>query len=245
MKNANRLIQNGAGCFAVLLAVALITGCQSAKPQASTNASAAAAAAPATPAPAVAPVAAPAVSAPVAATAPATSTPAEAAAPAAAPAAASTNPVAVTPPVRIKAGVTDKMTDAEGNVWLADEGFADGETYAVDDATITNTTDQVLYRTERYSMTAYNFLVPNGQYTVKLHFAEVYTGISGPGDRVFSFNVQGHEFKDFDIWVKAGGFDKAYIESVDVEVTNGTLNITFTPNVENPKINGIEILPRS
>jgi hypothetical protein len=94
-------------------------------------------------------------------------------------------------------------------------------------------------------MTAYNFAVPNGQYTVKLHFAEVYSGIGGPGDRVFSFNVQGHEFKDFDIWVKAGGFSKAYVESVDVDVTNGTLNITFTPNAENPKINGIEILPRS
>ena len=137
------------------------------------------------------------------------------------------------------------MTDTEGNVWVADEGFADGETYEVDDAAVTNTTDPALYRTERYSMTAYSFAVPNGKYTVKLHFAEVFSGITGPGDRVFSFNVQGHEFKDFDIWVKAGGPDKAYVESVDVEVTDGKLNITFTPNVENPKINGIEILPRS
>jgi len=94
-------------------------------------------------------------------------------------------------------------------------------------------------------MTAYSFAVPNGKYTVKLLFAEVYSGITGPGDRVFSFNVQGHDFKDFDIWVKAGGFDKAYVESVNVEVTDGKLNITFTPNVENPKICGIEILPRT
>jgi len=137
------------------------------------------------------------------------------------------------------------MTDSEGNVWLADEGFADGNSYEADDANVTNTTDPTLYRTERYSMTAYTFDVPNGKYTVKLLFAEVYSGISGPGDRVFSFNVQGQEFKDFDIWVKAGGFNKAYVESVDVEVTDGKLNITFTPNVENPKINGIEILPRS
>ena len=137
------------------------------------------------------------------------------------------------------------MTDSEGNVWLADEGYADGDTYEADDASVTNTPDPALYRTERYSMTAYNFAVPNGKYTVKLLFAEVYSGIAGPGDRVFSFNVQGHEFKDFDIWVKAGGFDKAYVESVAVEVTDGKLNITFTPNVENPKINGIEILPRS
>ena len=80
---------------------------------------------------------------------------------------------------------------------------------------------------------------------MKLHFAEVYSGITGPGMRVFSFNVQGHEFKDFDIWAKAGGFDKAYVQSADVEVTGGKLDITFTPNLENPKVCGIEILPRT
>jgi hypothetical protein len=249
MKNTKCLIRKWAGGFAILLAFALITGCQSAKPV-STAENSSAAAAPATETPAAAaPAAAPAAAA---TTAPAT-TPAQPAAPApaaapaaaAAPTATTTSLVSVTPPVRIKCGVTEGLKDSEGNAWVADEGFADGETYEVEDAEITNTTDQVLYRTERYSMTAYNFAVPNGQYTVKLHFAEVYSGIGGPGDRVFSFNVQGHEFKDFDIWVKAGGFSKAYVESVDVEVTNGTLNITFTPNAENPKINGIEILPRS
>jgi Malectin domain len=241
MKNKKCLKWEWAGGFAVILAVALITGCQSAKPV-STAANTPAAAAPATQTP---PPAAPAT-APAQPAAPAAApTAAPAATPVAAPAATATNAVAVTPPVRIKAGVTESMKDSEGNVWVADEGFADGETYEVDDASITNTTDPALYRTERYSMTAYNFAVPNGKYTVKLHFAEVYENIGGPGDRVFSFNVQGHEFKDFDIWVKAGGFDKAYVESVDVDVTNGTLNITFTPNVENPKINGIEILPRT
>ena len=154
-------------------------------------------------------------------------------------------PAVVTPPVRIKAGATEQMKDSAGNVWLPDQGFADGQTYAVTNAAVTNTPDAALYRSERYSMTAYNFVVPNGKYTVKLHFAEVYTGITGPGMRVFSFNVQGHEFKDFDIWVKAGGFDRAYVESVNVEVTAGKLDIKFTPNVENPKVCGIEILPRT
>jgi len=243
MKNTKCLIQNLAGGCAIVLASDLMAGCQSAKPVSAAKNSPApvAAVAPAAAAPAPAP-AQPAEPAPAAA--PAAAAAAPAAAPAE-PAATATNAVAVTPPIRIKAGVTENMKDTEGNVWVADEGFADGETYEVDEASITNTTDPALYRTERYSMTAYNFTVPNGKYTVKLHFAEVYENIGGPGDRVFSFNVQGHEFKDFDIWVKAGGFDKAYVESVDVDVTNGTLNITFTPNVENPKINGIEILPRS
>ena len=243
-------MQKWAGCFAVMLAVSFIAGCQSAKQQNSANTKSTTAAGPATTASAEAPAAAPAESAaPAEAAAPPSSTPAAATATAAtstaAHAATASNAIAVTPPVRIKCGVTEQMTDSEGNVWLPDQGYTDGNTYEVDDADITNTTDQALYRTERYGMSAYDFLVPNGKYTVKLLFAEVYSGITGPGDRVFSFNVQGHEFKDFDIWVKAGGFDKAYIESVDVDVTNGLLNITFTPNVENPKVDGIEILPRS
>ncbi len=213
MKNTNHRMQIWAGGFAVLLAVALITGCSSGD-KSSTDSADTPDATPATPPPAPAP--------PAAAT-----------------------PAVVTPPVRIKAGVTEQMKDSAGNIWLPDQGFADGQTYAVTNAAVTNTTDQAIYRTERYSMTAYHFVVPNGKYTVKLHFAEVYSGITGPGMRVFSFNVQGQEFKDFDIWAKAGGFGKAYVESVNAEVTDGKLNITFTPNVENPKVCGIEILPRT
>lgn len=56
--------------------------------------------------------------------------------------------------------------------------------------------------------------------------------------------MQGHEFKDFDVWAKAGGAMKAYVETVPVEVTDQNLVITFTPNVENPQINGLEILPQ-
>ena len=217
MKNTNHRMQKWTGGFAVLLAAALITGCSSHDNNSDdTDTTDQPVATPATPARAPAP--APQAPAP---------------------------PAAVTPPVRIKAGATEKLTDSAGNVWLPDQGFADGQTYAVTNAVISNTANQAIYRSERYSMTAYRFLVPNGKYTVKLQFAEVYTGITGPGGRVFSFNVQGHEFKDFDIWVKAGGSGKAYAQSVDVEVTDGKLNITFTPKVENPKVCGIEILPKN
>ena len=150
------------------------------------------------------------------------------------------------PPIRIKAGLFGSFTDSAGNVWLPDQGFADGETTdRPDDTQIANTKDPALYRSERYSMTSFSYPVPNGKYVVKLHFAETYDGITGPGGRVFSFNVEGQEFKDFDVWVKAGGAQRAYIETVDVEVTDGKLDITFTPKEENPEINGIEILPAS
>lgn len=147
--------------------------------------------------------------------------------------------------IRIKAGVTAPVTDSAGNVWLADQGFEGGDTIERPDAEIAGTKDQVLYRAERYSMDSFSCPLPNGKYQVKLYFAETYDGITGPGERVFSFNVQGQEFKDFDVWKKAGGPLKAYVETVNVEVTNGKLMIKFTSNVENPEINAIEIIPAS
>lgn len=145
--------------------------------------------------------------------------------------------------IRIKAAGTESFKDSNGNVWLADQGFAGGDTVERPELTITNTPDQRIYQSERYSMTGFTQALPNGKYTVKLHFCETYDGITAPGQRVFSFNVAGHEFKDFDVWVKAGGMQRAYIETVPVDITNGKLDITFMANIENPQINGIEIIP--
>lgn len=175
--------------------------------------------------------------------------------PAAAPAVAATAPAAPAAAVpvtdqpverkivRIKAGVSAPVTDSAGNVWLADQGFEGGDSAERPEVEITGTKDQVIYRAEHYSMDSFSWPLANGKYQVKLHFAETYDGITGPGERVFSFNVQGQEFKDFDVWKKAGGPLKAYVETVEVEVTNGKLLIKFTSNVENPAINGIEIIP--
>lgn len=147
------------------------------------------------------------------------------------------------PTIRIKAGTTGGFTDGAGHVWLAEQGFTDGETTERPELTITGTTDQHIYQSEHYSMTQFAQALPNGKYIVKLHFCETFDGITGPGQRVFSFNVVGREFKDFDVWVKSGGFLRAYIETVPVEITDGKLVITFAPNIENPQINGIEIIP--
>ncbi|HZR17621.1 MAG TPA: alpha-L-arabinofuranosidase C-terminal domain-containing protein [Verrucomicrobiae bacterium] len=147
--------------------------------------------------------------------------------------------------VRIKAGKSEPVKDADGNVWLADQGFQGGETIERPDLQIANTKSPELYRAERYSMSSFSWPVPNGKYAVKLHFCETFDGITGPGQRVFSFNVQGHEFKDFDLWAKAGGPLRAYVETVNVEATEGVIKITFVPNAENPQINAIEIIPQT
>jgi hypothetical protein len=148
--------------------------------------------------------------------------------------------------VRIKAGLGTPYKDSAGNVWLPDQGFDGGETIEREgDLAIANTADPAMYRTEHFSMNSFSYSLPNGKYTVKLYFAETFEGIESPGMRVFSFNVQGHEFKDFDVWVKANGPRKAYIETVPVEVTGGKLEITFKAQVENPEVNAIEIIPET
>lgn len=145
--------------------------------------------------------------------------------------------------VRIKAG-GGSFKDSSGNTWMEDKGFVGGDAVERPELNIANTADPEIYRSERYSMDSFSWPLANGKYLVKLHFCETYEGIDGPGQRVFSFNVQGHEFKDFDVWARAGGPLKAYVESVPVEVNDGKLTVTFTGNVENPQINGIEIIPQ-
>ena len=150
------------------------------------------------------------------------------------------------PTIRIRAGVEDTtpFKDSAGNVWLPDQGFLDGQTIDRPDVTVANTKDPAIYHAERYGMTGYSIPVPNGKYTVKLHFSENYDGNVGPKSRVFSFKVgDAPEVKDFDLWTESGGAQKALVKTFTVNVTNGKLDITFTPNIENPQINGIEIIP--
>lgn len=147
--------------------------------------------------------------------------------------------------IRIKTGITKPLTDETGVVWQADTGFTDGDTIERPGLAIANTKTPSVYCAERYSMSAFHLKVPNGKYTVKLHFAETYEDISGPGQRVFSFKVEDKEVKDFDVWKKSGGALHAYVETVEVNVTDGSLDITFTSQVENPEINALEIIPAS
>jgi hypothetical protein len=207
------------------LAALLLAGCDSttpSKPAPQAQPTTAAAAAPA-PAPAIgAAVAAPA-----------------------APAMAAPDPSKPQPPVRIAAGATKEIKDSAGNVWLPGTGFADGETVERDaDLKILNTKDPAIYMNERYGMTSFSYPVRNGKYLVKLHFAETYEEITAAGGRVFTVKVQGHEIKDLDVFAKAGGAMRAYVESVPVEVTDGKVQITFAENVQSAEINGIEILPQ-
>ena len=164
-------------------------------------------------------------------------------------------PVADTrPTIRINAGAEVPVTDSTGVKWEADRGFDDGFTNDRTELQITGTKTPELYQTERYSMNHYNIKVPNGRYILKLHFSEDYEGITDPTMRIFTYAVKDgspaagkvlKEVKDFSPWKSAGAQYQAYIDTVPIQVTAGELSITFTPQVENPQINAIEIIPQN
>ena len=153
--------------------------------------------------------------------------------------------------LRVDCGSYEPFTDKQGNVWAADQDLDATKDWGADYGStsdrlgtgVTGTDIAAIYETERYSMDSYKFKVPNGKYTVRLHFAETYEGIYGAGERVFSVSLQGKEvLKDLDPFKDAGGALKPLVkEFKGVSVDNDQLVIGFTPNIENPQICGIEI----
>ena len=82
---------------------------------------------------------------------------------------------------------------------------------------------------------------------------EDYDGLGSPTDRIFNYEVKDgnatsgktvKEVKDFGPWKASGAQFKAYVDTVPITVTAGQITIKFTPQVENPQINAIEIVPR-
>jgi enterochelin esterase-like enzyme len=153
--------------------------------------------------------------------------------------------------LRVDCGAFEPYKDKLGNVWAADQELDAGRAWGADDGMtvdrlglgVTGTDMPAIYETERYSMGSYKFTVPNGKYTVRLHFAETFEGITGPGMRVFSVSVPGQKvLKDLDLFETVGPLKPLVKEYKGVSVENGQLVIGFTPNIENPQICGIEIL---
>jgi hypothetical protein len=83
--------------------------------------------------------------------------------------------------------------------------------------------------------------VPNGTYTVKLRFAEIW--YTSAGQRVFNVYIHGTTVQpNLDVFAAAGGADRAYDLSCPVTVSGGQVTISLTAVAGNPKISAIEIL---
>jgi len=139
-------------------------------------------------------------------------------------------------PIRVRCG-GPQYTDPSGNVWAPDNA----PNYNVTNAAIGNTATPALYQTEAWSSGTlqYQFAVPNGSFTVKLHFAEFY--LTHPGERTFNIVVNGTTyFSSFDI-LSAVAPNMADDLSIPVVVNNGQVTIQLVPVNGPAKVNAIEI----
>ncbi|KAK8467136.1 hypothetical protein PHAVU_008G264400 [Phaseolus vulgaris] len=119
-----------------------------------------------------------------------------------------------------------------------------------------------LYTTARVSplaLTYYGLCLINGNYTIKLHFAEIIfindRSLNSLGKRVFDVYIQGNiVLKDFDIQREAGGTGKPIVKTFNATVTQHTLKIHFywagkgttgipTRGVYGPLVSAISVNP--
>ena len=154
---------------------------------------------------------------------------------------------AQSPLLRINAGSLEEAS-SDGVTFIGDTFYSESVVGPTLSRSIANTENDGLYQTERLTNDEgdpliYNIPVPQtGTYTVILHFAE--TAFDEIGERVFDvFMEDVMVLNDYDILFNAGNTNTARIESISgIFVSDDSLTIEFSPEVERAKVNGIEIL---
>ena len=168
---------------------------------------------------------------------------------------------------RVDAGGPALAATDNGPDWMADQSSTDpgaayrnnqsntasyGQVTSVD-STVPASTPSAIFNTERWSPTdsppmTWDFPVPGGtQVEVRLYFANRYSGTSQPGQRVFDVYLNGTEvLAHYDI-VASVGDQTGTMQAFDITVPStgsdaGDVDLVFDHEVENPLINGIEIV---
>jgi len=145
--------------------------------------------------------------------------------------------------IRIACGwISNSVTDTLGLIWAADNSFTNGNPANTGLANATNTNDSPIFCAQRYGSFTYSIPIPNGNYSLRLGFAETYW--STAGSRVFNVSAQGNTILSaYDVVVRAGGKLIAKIESFPIVVSSGAVNLVFTSIIDNAMVSNIEIVP--
>jgi hypothetical protein len=143
-------------------------------------------------------------------------------------------------------------TKSNNSLYLADPGSNNTSGFSAVEpgATVPLSTPGTIFDTERWdngggSEMQWAFDVPTaGLYEVRLFMGNGYGGTNDPGERVFDVALEGTVLSNFDDIDLSGqfGHEVGSMVSNTVSVTDGTLNIEFLHGVENPLVNGIEII---
>jgi hypothetical protein len=118
-------------------------------------------------------------------------------------------------PLRVNSA-GEGYTDTRGYLWRADQSYSSGSWGYLGGNTLNRwdenpnldiggTEDDYLYVTERYALTSYQVDLSSDTYDIVLHFAETFSGITGPGQRIFDVSIEGQTVLDnFDPYAEAG-----------------------------------------
>ncbi|MEM8901911.1 MAG: malectin domain-containing carbohydrate-binding protein, partial [Bacteroidota bacterium] len=158
--------------------------------------------------------------------------------------------------VRINCGENQEKAFG-GYIFEPDMWYVSSNTNALfnDQIGISSTTFDALYKSARSSQISgedfgYKIPVENGKYVVYLHFAEIYWGVpggatGGAGNRVFSITMEEEVIEEtYDILAKTDP-GSAFVERIEVDITDGFLDMDLIAINGKPIISAIEILTPS
>jgi hypothetical protein len=155
--------------------------------------------------------------------------------------------------IRINCG-SPTATNVGGKTWSADNQYAfdNLEPYSNPNLSQIDATDEdILFLTEQSSngdKKPFRYEIPlaNGNYIVRLHFAEIYwgtpgSGSVGAGSRVMSVKLENQtRLLNFDVASQVGSAT-AIIKNIPVTVSDGKLNIDFSATVNRPMVVALEV----
>ena len=156
-------------------------------------------------------------------------------------------PQALTFPIKINCAgpaALDYLADAG---WSKDTefGFLDGTSANYPSTLqISGTDEDVIFQSEKYGMVTYKIRLLNGNYNVKLMFAENY--FDQIGSRIFDVYLeQNRVIENLDIYSLVGK-NAAYVNEItDVQINDGMMDIQFAEKIDNALLCGIVITPVS
>lgn len=155
---------------------------------------------------------------------------------------------------RINSG-SSKSVVINGKIWAADTVFVHDNLEPYTNPSVTQiacSDEDTVLRVEQSSNAdkksfRYEFPLANGNYIVRLHFAELYWGnaggglAGGPGSRVMTVSLEGTQrLINFDVAQEVGSAT-ALVKNIGVAVTDGKLNIDFSATVNRPMVCGVEV----
>lgn len=164
----------------------------------------------------------------------------------------SANPDWTTDTVAAQSTYLTGLAPTGNSVYSQLSGSAHQGAIVMTDPSLPAGTPASIFQMERYDNAVaapemlWQFPIPTGtEVEVRLYFAEIFSGVDLPGERVFDVSIEGSVptvYNDIDAIARNGALG-AFMLSHTLTVTDGTLDIEFIHlDMENPAIKAIEII---